>query len=87
MAQYRIALDLVALDTVIELLEIKRRCMNDAARMSILQNAAVMNEKAPGSGDLAIKSVKILERRGLSTLEACEALTEIFNLLGREKYD
>lgn len=82
MAQYRIAADLVALSKINELLEIKRRREDEAARIALLLQISKLECESPGAGRKFLDSVKVLENHGMRTTEAIITLSEIFKAFG-----
>lgn len=77
MAEYRIAADLVALSKINELLEMKRRRENEAARIALVMRTPSLTMEQRYR---VLKTIKILESHGLETVEALEVFMEIMNV-------
>lgn len=76
MADYRIAADVVALSKINELLEIKRRREDEAARIALLTQTLGLSLEDRAR---VVKSIMILEEHGLRTAEALEIFMKIMN--------
>lgn len=82
MAQYRIAADLVALSKINELLEIKRRRENEAARIALVMRTPSLTLEQRYR---VLKTIMILESHGLETVEAIEVFTEIMKVFANNE--